>query len=108
MTAIREAFRTAGGCCELLRTAAYDTVVRYRKATIMAVGVGAVLAIVVAIIDNVMMARLASHIVACPDPRCTRMAKIVISEPVHVLVAFALGFAVAVGWSLRRRTMNHG
>jgi hypothetical protein len=81
--------------------------VLYRKATVTGMGVGAMLAIAVAIIDNMIVARLAWQIVACPDPRCTRMAQIVQSEPIHVLIAFALGFAIAVAWSLRRRSLNH-
>lgn len=73
----------------------------------MAVGVGALLAIAVAIIDNVRVTRLAWSIHSCPDPRCPRMAQLVQSEPLHVLVAFALGFVVVFVWSLRGHTLNH-
>jgi hypothetical protein len=85
----------------------HNSTVLYR-ATVTGVGIGAMLAIAVATIDNIMVARLASQTFACPGPRCTRIVQIVESEPIHVMVAFALGFAVAFTWSLHRRSLNHG
>lgn len=76
----------------------------YRKAMVVGAGVGLLLAIAVATIDGVMVARLISSVFACPDPRCTRAAEIVGAEPMHVLMASALGFAAAFAWFLRRHS----
>jgi hypothetical protein len=80
--------------------------VSYRQAIIVPVGVGLLLAIAVATIDNIRLARLASSLPSCPAPRCTRLTEIVSAEPVHVLLAFALGFVAALAWFLRRGSLN--
>jgi hypothetical protein len=76
----------------------------YRKAAVVGVAVGLLLAIAVATIDGILVARLLSGVLACPDPRCTRAVQIVESEPMHVLIALALGFVAAFAWALRRRS----
>jgi hypothetical protein len=78
----------------------------YRKAAVVGLGVGVLLAIAVATIDGIIVARLFSGATICPDPRCTRAAQFGRSEPIQVLIAFALGFAVAFAWSLRRRSLR--
>ena len=75
----------------------------YRKAAVAGVGIGLLLAIAVATIDNIRLARLAWSLPSCPAPRCTRLAEIVSAEPLHVLLAFALGFVPAFAWFLRHR-----
>ena len=70
-------------------------------------GVGLLLAIAVATIDLILVARLLNFIV-CPDPRCTRAVQIGRSQPLHVLIAFALGFVAAFGWSLRQHRFDVG
>ena len=75
---------------------------RYRKAIVVGVGVGLLLAIAVATIDNIRLARLVSSLPHCPAPRCERVVEIVSAEPLHVLLAFALGFAASFAWFLRR------
>jgi cytochrome c oxidase subunit IV len=79
--------------------------VSYRKPIIVGVGVGLLLAIAVSTIDNIRLARLASGLPSCPAPGCTRLTEIVSAEPLHVLMAFALGFALSFAWFLRRSTM---
>ena len=76
----------------------------YRKAILVGTGVGLLLAIAVATIDNIRLARLASSLPSCPAPRCTRLTEIVSAEPLHVLMAFALGFAAVSAWFLRRHS----
>ena len=75
----------------------------YRKAAVVTgVGVGLLLAIAVATINHIMAARLAGQISACPDIRCDRLVQIVESQPMHLLIAFTLGFVAAFVWTLRR------
>jgi hypothetical protein len=66
----------------------------------VSVGVGLLLAITIATIDNIRLARLASSLPHCPAPGCTRLVEIVSAEPLHVLLAFALGFAASFAWFL--------
>jgi len=77
--------------------------VSYRKAIIVGVGVGLLLAIAISTIDDIRVARVAWSILACPDPRCTRMEEIASAKPLHVLLAFALGCAASLAWFLRRQ-----
>ena len=76
----------------------------YRKAIVVGVGVGLLLAIAVTTIDNIRLARLASSLPSCPAPRCARLTEIVSAEPLHALLAFALGFAAPFPWFLRRHS----
>ena len=75
---------------------------------IVGVGVGLLLAIAVSTIDDIRVARLMSGVFFCPDPRCTSMAEIVSAKPLHVLLAFALGFAASFAWFLRRQQRTTG
>jgi hypothetical protein len=70
------------------------------------VGAGLLLAIAVATIDNIRLGRLASGLPHCPAPGCARLTEIVSAEPLHVLLAFALGFVAAFAWFLRRQHPN--
>jgi hypothetical protein len=91
----------------------------YRKAIVVGAGVGLLLAIALATIDRILVARLEWSVPACPDPRCTRAAEIVEAEPMHVLMAFALGFACrvrvvpatarrATAWAMTHTLLNRG
>jgi hypothetical protein len=75
---------------------------RYRKATVVGLGIGLLLAIAVATTDEIIVARLMSRPMVCPDPACTRAAHVGSAEPTQCLTAFALGFAAAFAWFLRR------
>lgn len=76
----------------------------YRKAAVAGVGIGLLLAIAVATIDLILVARLFSDAMVCPDPRCTRAVQIGRSQPMHVLLAFAIGFVSVFAWVLRGRS----
>jgi hypothetical protein len=67
--------------------------VLYRKAAVVSLGVGLLLAIAVATIDGIILARLFSGLTFCPAPGCWRAAQFARSEPMQVLIAFVLGFA---------------
>ena len=79
----------------------------YRKAAVAGVGIGLLLAISIATIDNIRLARLAATLSSCPAPGCRRLSEIVSAEPVHVLLAFTLGFAATSAWFLHRRSGQH-
>ena len=83
-------------------------VVLYRTAPVAGVGVGLLLAIAVATIDVILVARLLSGALVCPDPRCTRAVQIGRSQSVHMLIAFALGFIATYTWVLRRCSLSDG
>jgi len=76
---------------------------RYRKAIVVGIGVGLLLAIAAATIDDIIVARLFSTAFVCPDPRCTQAARIGRAEPLRVLIAFLVGFGAAFAWFLRRQ-----
>jgi hypothetical protein len=98
---------TRAGRLDPRRNLAIELVVLYRKAALAGVGVGLLLAIAVATIDNIRLAQLASSLPSCPAPRCTRLTEIVSAEPLHVLLAFAVGLVTALAWFLRpRRARN--
>ena len=85
------------------RNAAVESIVLYRKAAVAGVSVGLLLAIAVAATDNIRLARLASNLPHCPAPGCAHLAEVVSAEPLHVLLAFVLGFVAAFAWFMRRR-----
>lgn len=76
----------------------------YRRTIVVGAGVGLLLAIAAATIDNIRLARLAWSVPSCPAPRCTRLTEIVSAAPLHVQLAFTLGCVAAFMWFLRRHS----
>lgn len=78
----------------------------HRKVAFLAVGGGLLLAIAVATIDGIVLARLSGAYV-CPDPRCTKAAQFGGSaERAQVVIAFALGYAATFAWLVRPRRLK--